>query len=66
MKALWASVAGVTIVQAQDLLGLGSESGMNTPSVLGGNWCFRATKDSFDDDLALRVKKYMKLYQRLG
>ena len=66
MKALWATVAGVTIVQAQDLLGLGSESRMNTPSVLGGNWEFRIPVGTFDDDLADRLHKYMKMYQRLN
>ena len=66
MKALWATVAGVTIVQAQDLLGLGSESRMNTPSVLGGNWEFRIPVGTFDDDLADKLHKYMKMYQRLN
>lgn len=66
MKALWATVAGVTIVQAQDLLGIGSEGRMNTPSVLGGNWSFRVPEGSFNDELAERIKKYMKIYQRLS
>lgn len=66
MKALWATVAGVTIVQAQDLLGLGSESRMNVPSVLGGNWQFRIPTGTFDSELAERIKKYMKIYQRLS
>ena len=64
MKALWATVAGVTIVQAQDLLGLGSESRMNTPSVLGGNWAFRVPTGALDDKLAEKLSAYMKMYQR--
>ena len=64
MKALWASVASVTIVQAQDLFGLGSESRMNTPSVLGGNWEFRVPVGALDDKLAEKINKYMTMYQR--
>ena len=65
MKALWATVAELTIVQAQDLFGLGSESRMNIPSTFGTNWTWRACPESFDDALANRLRKYMKLYQRV-
>ena len=41
MRAIWESAAGLTIVQAQDLLGLGSWSRMNTPSTVGKNWKWR-------------------------
>lgn len=64
MKALWASIAEVTLVQAQDVLGLGKESRMNTPSTLGTNWMFRALPGSFNDALAERLAMNMKLYQR--
>lgn len=66
MKALWATVADITIVQAQDLFGLGSDSRMNTPSTLGTNWAWRALPGSFDDELAEKLSKYMKMYQRLN
>ena len=66
MKALWSTVADLTIVQAQDLFGLGSESRMNIPSTLGRNWCWRAVEGSFDDALAMRLKHFMELYNRLG
>ena len=42
MRALHASVARLTIVPAQDWLGLGSEARMNTPAVAEGNWSWRA------------------------
>lgn len=64
MSALWASVADTTIVQAQDLLGLSSESRMNTPSTLGKNWCFRVKKGELSDELADKLAKKMKLYRR--
>lgn len=41
MRSIWASVADFAIVQMQDLLGLGSEGRMNTPSTLGENWTWR-------------------------
>ena len=65
MRVLWATVANYTIVQAQDLLGLGNDCRMNTPSTLGGNWCWRALPGVFDKELALKLKKYMKLYRRI-
>jgi 4-alpha-glucanotransferase len=64
MQVLWSSGAGLTIVQAQDLLGLGSESRMNTPSTLGKNWTWRALPGSFDEELAERMLHYMELYGR--
>lgn len=65
MAALWGSVAQLTIVQAQDILGLGSEARMNTPSTVGGNWRWRAQKGSFTPELAERLRENMCLYGRL-
>lgn len=59
MKVLWRSNAGLTIVQAQDLLGLGSEARMNTPSVSSGNWTWRVSAGAFDTKLAARIKSEM-------
>ncbi len=64
MRALWGSAAALTIVQAQDLLGLGSESRMNTPSTLGNNWVWRALPGSFDEVLAKKLLRDMELYGR--
>lgn len=65
MRALWASVADLTIVQAQDLLGLGSEARMNTPSTVGTNWLWRALPGSFTEELAGRLRHEMEIYERL-
>lgn len=64
MRSLWASAADLTIVQAQDLLGLGSEARMNTPSTLGNNWKWRAREGSFSDELAARLRHEMEIYER--
>lgn len=66
MGALWASVAELTVVQAQDILGLGSEARTNIPSTLGENWCWRALPGVFTEDLANRMKRKMRIYGRLG
>ncbi|MBQ5326775.1 MAG: 4-alpha-glucanotransferase, partial [Oscillospiraceae bacterium] len=65
MRALWTTAADTTIVQFQDLLGLGSESRMNTPSSVGSNWRWRALPCTYTDELAELLYHKMKLYGRL-
>ena len=65
MRAAWASPADLAVMQAQDLLGLGSEARMNIPSTLGTNWKWRALPGAFAPALAARLKKEAKVYQRL-
>ncbi len=65
MRALWGSVADLTIIQAQDILGLGSEARMNTPSTVGSNWQWRALPGSFTEELAAKLRHEMELYGRL-
>ena len=65
LRALWSSVAELTVVQAQDLLGLGTESRMNTPSTVGNNWRWRAKDGVFTPELAQRLRTAMELYGRL-
>ena len=64
MRAIWESAAGLTIVQAQDLLGLGSWSRMNTPSTVGKNWKWRALKGSFTSKLSEKIRNEIKIYGR--
>ena len=65
MRAAWASPADLAIMQAQDLLGLGREARMNIPSTLGENWKWRALPGVFTPQLASRLRKETKVYQRL-
>ncbi len=65
MRVLWESVADLTVVQAQDILDLGHEARMNTPSTTGGNWCWRAKKGAFTKALAEKLHHKMWLYGRL-
>ena len=65
MRAVWSSTANCAIVQMQDLLGLGNEGRMNTPSTLGGNWQWRALPGFASPALAARLRRQMELYERL-
>lgn len=65
MRGAWSSVGEVAIVPMQDILGLGSEARMNTPSTLGGNWQWRAAQGQMTGKLAKRVYGYMQMYGRL-
>ena len=66
MNALWGSVADLAIVQAQDILGLGSEARMNEPSTVGSNWLWRAKEGVFTQELAEKIRRKMKIYGRLA
>ena len=66
MRGIWASASDLAVVQMQDLLGLGSEARMNTPSTLGSNWCWRAPRGFASDELAARLRRQMTLYHRLA
>lgn len=65
MRGAWSSVGELAIVPMQDLIGLGHEARMNTPSTLGGNWQWRATADQITNKLAKRLYNYMEMYGRL-
>jgi 4-alpha-glucanotransferase len=66
MDVLWESVANMVIIQAQDILDLGSEARMNQPSTVGTNWQWRALPGVFTQELACRLKEKMEIYNRLG
>ena len=65
MRSAWASVADLTIIQLQDVLGLGSQARINTPSTIGGNWVWRCRAGSCSDRLADQLHQEMELYGRL-
>lgn len=56
IRALYRSAAERVIVPVQDVLGLGSEARMNTPSVPEGNWKFRLEAGALTPDLAERLR----------
>ena len=65
IKSVWASVADTSIVPMQDLLGLGNEARMNTPSTEEGNWRWRMKPGAADDALAEKMLHLMEVYHRI-
>ena len=65
IRTAYASVADTAIIQMQDILGLGSEARMNTPSTLGGNWEWRIDKKALTKELAAKLKEMVVTYNRL-
>lgn len=65
LRALWSSAADLTIVQLQDLLKTGHESRINTPATLGGNWSWRVGESALTRDLAVQVRRSMRVHSRL-
>lgn len=58
------SVADTCIIPMQDILGLGTDARINTPSTLGGNWVWRMEKGAFTEELAGKLAKLTRLYGR--
>ena len=65
IRAAYGSVAERAIVPLQDVLGLGSEARMNTPSEPADNWRWRAPADAWRPDLAARLRRMALLSGRL-
>ncbi|MFH0887357.1 MAG: 4-alpha-glucanotransferase [bacterium] len=49
------SPANLAIIPFQDVLGLGAEGRMNTPSTLEGNWSLRITPDQMNEEISGRL-----------
>ena len=56
----------MAIVPMQDILGLGSEARINTPSTLGNNWKWRAIPEQIDTKVAKKLYHYMQMYGRVN
>lgn len=66
MLAALSSTADTAILTMQDLLYLGSESRMNTPSTLGSNWKWRLKKEELSKELSKKLYDRTKLYFRVN
>lgn len=64
VRAAWGSVAQTAVAQIQDFLDSGKDGRMNTPSTLGSNWQFRTLKSDFTPQLAKKIRKLNKMYNR--
>ena len=65
MRGILASPSDLAVLLMQDLLGLGTEARINTPSTLGGNWTWRALPGFATDELARKLHDKLALYRRL-
>ena len=65
MRGGWASQADLAVMQFQDLLCLGSEARVNTPSTLGDNWKWRTMPGTYSPELAKKLRRTMEVYERL-
>ncbi|MHB8641572.1 MAG: 4-alpha-glucanotransferase [Gaiellaceae bacterium] len=52
-----ASRAALSIIPAQDVLGLGSDARMNRPGTQSGNWSWRLRRGALTDELAARLRE---------
>jgi 4-alpha-glucanotransferase len=65
IRAAQCSPANMSIVPLQDVLGLGSEARMNTPSVYGGNWRWRFDTSQLTGDITAKLAHLAELTDRL-
>ena len=59
------SVSDKCITPMSDILGLGTEARINTPSTLGGNWTWRMKNNEFSSDIAKKLYDVTRIYRRL-
>src|SRR5579863_7669176 len=65
VRAAHGSPAGLSIIPLQDVLGLGSEARMNTPSLHGGNWRWRVDQGRLTGELAAKLALLAEVTDRL-
>jgi 4-alpha-glucanotransferase len=65
IRAVQMSVADVSIVPLQDVLGIGSSGRMNTPGRAEGNWSWRFRPEALTDEVRDRLRTNSEIYGRL-
>ena len=65
IRAAQTSAAEFALIPMQDVLGLGSEARMNTPSLHGGNWKWRLAPGQFTPELAAKLAQLAEVTDRL-
>jgi 4-alpha-glucanotransferase len=66
IRLAFASPARIAMVQAQDVLGLGSEARMNLPGTAKGAWKWRLREGALTPDLARRLRAATEAAGRLN
>jgi len=65
VRAAQGSVASLSVIPLQDVLGLGSDARMNTPSKNGGNWRWRLQPGALRPDLVEKLALLAEVTDRL-
>jgi len=65
IRAAQASVAGLSVIPLQDVIGLGSEARMNMPSEPGGNWRWRLKPGLLNEEIAAKLALLAEVSDRL-
>lgn len=65
IRAAQTSVADLALAPMQDVLGLGSEARMNTPSQNNGNWAWRLVPQQFTDEVTAKLAQLAEVTDRL-
>ena len=58
------SVADTVIIPIQDYMDIGSKGRINTPSTVGGNWCWRLLPGELREGLAMEMREMAETYGR--
>jgi 4-alpha-glucanotransferase len=66
IELAYASPARLAMIQAQDVLGLGSEARMNMPGTKGGAWRWRMREGALSTDMARRLRDLTAAAGRLS
>ena len=64
IRLAYSSVANQAIVPLQDVLSLGSDARMNTPSVAEGNWSWRYRQEALTGEYSERLRDLVNLFGR--
>jgi 4-alpha-glucanotransferase len=57
IRLAFESVADTAVIPLQDVMGLGNEARMNTPSTVTGNWRWRFYEDMLTEEMGKRLKE---------
>lgn len=64
IKEAFSSTAAFAVIPMQDIIGLGNEARMNTPSTTGANWAWRMSSSDLKEKAAEELKFLAALYGR--
>lgn len=64
IRLAYSSVANQAIVPLQDVLSLGSDARMNTPSVAEGNWSWRYRQEALTAEYSEKLRDLVNLFGR--